>query len=624
MSLNNNFGFEIDFLPVGDGSRSGDAIAMRWGSPEAFYVAVVDGGTKESGQRLVEHVRNVYRAQHINLAVNTHPDADHVSGLTVVIESFPVLQLAMHRPWTHPELLRPLFRNNEFTVAGLRGRIRDALDAAYRLERTAIQHQVPIVEPFQGWQFGPLLALSPTPKMYLDLIPHFASTPAPRNPSPVGALDDLSAGSAWSAWSASQGLGLGALETPGLGLASLASRSGVVETWGTETLAEDRDTSEQNESSVVLYARFGSISVLLTADAGRLALLTAVLYAIDNGIDLRTCTYYQVPHHGSRANVSPKVLDYLLGPRLAAPSPVPRWGIASVAAGATTHPRKSVYERLPSSWCERMRDERQSSDDRARFPGSRRFTDAADRVLVPRRGSFGVMPFDSYTIKARIAPALLVLLPLLALTFAWFPELSSLPGLSVAASCGLGLGLILEAQVRQEGQALQDRLFTEWGAAPTTVLLRHRDATINETDKARYHRRLAEVVPGWTIPTPESEAADPDGADIQYRTATAWLRERTRDTSRFPVVAGENASYGFHRNLCALQVPGWIASVLGFAGSSGLLLHGFTLGGLAALTASFACGLAFWMHASVNQVKVAGMAYAVALIRAIDAVDKPE
>lgn len=234
-------------------------------------------------------------------------------------------------------------------------------------------------------------------------------------------------------------------------------------------------------------------------------------------------------------------------------------------------------------------------------------------------------PFDAYTLKARIAPALLVLLPLLALTFAWFPELSSLPGLSVAAACGLGLGLILETQVRREGQVLQDRLFKEWGAAPTTMLLRHRDVTINSIDKARYHHRLQQVVPRLVMPALDEEARDPEAADDQYKTATAWLRERTRDTSKFPVVAGENASYGFHRNLCALQIPGWIASVLGVAASSALLgAHGFSVGGLAALTASFACGLVFWLHASVNQVRAAGMAYAIALIRAIDAVDNPE
>ena len=42
-----SFGFEIDFLPVGDKSKSGDAICMRWGNlhdPLKQNVMVVDGG----------------------------------------------------------------------------------------------------------------------------------------------------------------------------------------------------------------------------------------------------------------------------------------------------------------------------------------------------------------------------------------------------------------------------------------------------------------------------------------------------------------------------------------------------------------------------------------------------
>ena len=44
-----NEGYEIDFLPVGSGERSGDAICVRCGSPGDYKVMVYDGGTKESG-----------------------------------------------------------------------------------------------------------------------------------------------------------------------------------------------------------------------------------------------------------------------------------------------------------------------------------------------------------------------------------------------------------------------------------------------------------------------------------------------------------------------------------------------------------------------------------------------
>ena len=53
--------WEVDFLNVGEGERSGDAIALRFApdltrAPEGQTVIVIDGGTQEAGQRLVEHI----------------------------------------------------------------------------------------------------------------------------------------------------------------------------------------------------------------------------------------------------------------------------------------------------------------------------------------------------------------------------------------------------------------------------------------------------------------------------------------------------------------------------------------------------------------------------------------
>ena len=54
-------GFEVDFLPVGDGEMSGDAITLRWGNlfgpRDHQTVVVIDGGTKQSGQNLVQHLK---------------------------------------------------------------------------------------------------------------------------------------------------------------------------------------------------------------------------------------------------------------------------------------------------------------------------------------------------------------------------------------------------------------------------------------------------------------------------------------------------------------------------------------------------------------------------------------
>ncbi len=62
--------YEIDFLPVGEGERSGDAIALRIGDLSARdkqLVLVIDGGTKESGEELVKHIKQYYQTDHVDL-----------------------------------------------------------------------------------------------------------------------------------------------------------------------------------------------------------------------------------------------------------------------------------------------------------------------------------------------------------------------------------------------------------------------------------------------------------------------------------------------------------------------------------------------------------------------------
>lgn len=229
------------------------------------------------------------------------------------------------------------------------------------------------------------------------------------------------------------------------------------------------------------------------------------------------------------------------------------------------------------------------------------------------------MHFDAYTAKARIAPALLAVVPLPPAVLAWFPELASVSGLSALGIAVVGVTAILSFQVRRSGQQLQERLFQRWGGAPTTQVLRHADVSIAEADKHRYHAALQRLVPGIRMPTTEDEQHDAVAADQIYVTATAWLRERTRDAAKFPVVASENANYGFHRNLLALRMDGLLAASVAAAGSVALLAFGVSWAAIVAVVIAGACGLIFGLHAREGQFKAAGFAYAQALVRAVDA-----
>ena len=112
-------GYEIDFLSVGTGEKSGDAIAFRIWRENYFWVFVIDGGYTESGDALVKHINHYYGTNTVNLVILTHPDDDHARGTLRVVEQMKVDNLWMHRPWNYPGLGR-LFQNNRVTDASVR------------------------------------------------------------------------------------------------------------------------------------------------------------------------------------------------------------------------------------------------------------------------------------------------------------------------------------------------------------------------------------------------------------------------------------------------------------------------------------------------------------------------
>ena len=114
--------------------------------------------------------------------------------------------------------------------------------------------------------------------------------------------------------------------------------------WGEETFSSE-ETSHENEMSVIQYANLCEKRILLTADAGRGALTEAADYAPSAGLTLPGIDRFQVPHHGSRRNVSTEILDRWLGEKL---PEQPQEGdekftaIISASKEDEDHPRKAV------------------------------------------------------------------------------------------------------------------------------------------------------------------------------------------------------------------------------------------------------------------------------------------
>lgn len=111
--------------------------------------------------------------------------------------------------------------------------------------------------------------------------------------------------------------------------------------WGEDLLCEDVKTSEENEMSIVLFGDMEEESFLLTGDAGIQALRAAIEYAKGTVGSLQNVKFYQIPHHGGRHNVSPSILNELVGPIVEKGRTPNKTAFVSVSV-RSDHPRKVV------------------------------------------------------------------------------------------------------------------------------------------------------------------------------------------------------------------------------------------------------------------------------------------
>lgn len=173
------------------------------------------------------------------------------------------------------------------------------------------------------------------------------------------------------------------------------------------------------------------------------------------------------------------------------------------------------------------------------------------------------LPLDAYSLRARFLPALIVLTPIVGAASAWVPlEQASLRAI-VPVACLAALATLLSHFVRDVGKRREAGLFKGWDGSPSVRFLRHRDNTLPEATKDRYHTKLGKLVPGVELPSRRSENAKPDAADGVYASCCDWLREATRERPRFGLLFEENVGYGFRRNLWAMKGAGILTASVG-------------------------------------------------------------
>ena len=162
--------------------------------------------------------------------------------------------------------------------------------------------------------------------------------------------------------------------------------------------------------------------------------------------------------------------------------------------------------------------------------------------------------FDNYSRVARLYPALLAIAPIVWTIGLFHPELviGDKSKAIVSAVVFFG-GLTLLANVaRSRGKAIEPQLIAAWGGWRSTIILRHRNDTIDSYTKKRYHDQLKKLCPELELPNVEEEAQNQVDSDAKYRSATKRLIELRRD-EKYKLLHKENALYGFRRNLLGLK-----------------------------------------------------------------------
>jgi hypothetical protein len=185
--------------------------------------------------------------------------------------------------------------------------------------------------------------------------------------------------------------------------------------------------------------------------------------------------------------------------------------------------------------------------------------------------------FDSYNRIARLYPALLTLTPVVWTLAVLRPSLltADVARAVLSAAAFLGGLTLLTNVARSRGKKIEADLLSEWGGWRTTAVLRHRDQTIDDFTKARYHSKLQDLCPGLTLPSVTNETDNPVDADKKYRSVTLRLLELRRDP-QYRLVHKENAQYGFRRNLLGLKPLGIVVVVVATLLTLSICWFGFT------------------------------------------------
>jgi beta-lactamase superfamily II metal-dependent hydrolase len=292
-------GIELDMLSLGDA----DCMLVTGWNFGAVQRVLIDGGNKNDAPKVKAFLaqRGVSYVDHV---VCTHPHDDHAGGLVALVNDplFAFGSFWMHLPWNHvdiPALRSALQKTTGKRVAKI---LYESLETQIALLEALERHRKVPLEPFAGQRIGFLTVCGPTCEFYEALVCEFTD------------LDRLAA-SEQSLIAHERQVALERIRT--------ALQPGPDD----DAALGSEPTEPENDSSVVLATNLGSDVLVFTGDAG----VPAIELARNNYPVLGNCHWMQIPHHGSRRNLTEDLINWFR----------PQAAFVS-AAGTNGHPRRKV------------------------------------------------------------------------------------------------------------------------------------------------------------------------------------------------------------------------------------------------------------------------------------------
>lgn len=300
--------------------KSGASAIFYYEDENTKIINLTDGGYRSSTD-VINHLKKYYPSDIcFNNVIVTHNDNDHAGGIKTILENYKVIKLWMLRPWIYAEQLLPRFARYK-SAENLKKRLRETYSNLSELEDIAIKKRIPIYSPFQGVEIGKSLVLAPSRQRFLDLIVESDKTPQ-------AAADEKS--------SIKEGFFVKAMNL-------------IKAFWGSENFSTE-GTSAENEMSVVQFIKCDdSTNYLLTGDVGKDGLAEALDYLEYYFKTIPKISLFEVPHHGSRHNLSTDLMNRMFGKPLCKPVEKGKELFKSIIHASSEdpdHPRKVVIRAI--------------------------------------------------------------------------------------------------------------------------------------------------------------------------------------------------------------------------------------------------------------------------------------